>query len=166
MRIEDLMTHGVHTCFVSDTLEQVAHEMWDCDTGCLVVIDDYRRPIGMITDRDVAMAAYTQGVPLRSLRASIAMSNDVITCDPGTTVHEIELKMQNAQIRRVPVIDSAGILIGIVTLADLAHSAQLSPTPLNELPGVATTLAKITRRGKWRIDADVAREGSTQSRTA
>jgi len=154
MRIEDLMTHGVHTCFASDTLEQVAHEMWDCDTGCLVVIDDYRRPIGMITDRDVAMAAYTQGVPLRSLRASTAMSTEVVSCYPGTTVRELEVKMQNAQVRRVPVINTAGILVGIVTLADLAHSAELSPTPMKELPGLATTLAKITRRGKWRVDAD------------
>jgi CBS domain-containing protein len=156
MRIEDLMTHAVHTCFAHDTLEQVAHEMWDCDTGCLVVIDDYRRPIGMITDRDIAMAAYTQGAPLRGLQASIAMSTDLVTCYPGTTVRELERKMQEAQVRRVPVIDRAGILIGIVTLADLAHSAQLSTTPMNELPAVALTLAKITRRGKWRIGADVA----------
>lgn len=165
MRIEDLMTHSVHTCFASDTLEQVAHEMWDCDTGCLVVIDDYRRPIGMITDRDIAMAAYTQGVPLRSLRAGIAMSNEVITCYPGTTVHELEIRMQNAQIRRVPVIDNAGLLVGIVTLADLAHSAQLNSTQTNELASVATTLAKITCRGKWRVDADVAREAARLGRT-
>ncbi|HEY3255833.1 MAG TPA: CBS domain-containing protein [Polyangiaceae bacterium] len=156
MRIEDLMTHTVHTCFAHDTLEQVAHEMWDCDTGCLIVIDDYRRPIGVITDRDIAMAAYTQGVPLRKLQASAAMSTEVITCYPGTTVRELEVKMQEAQIRRVPVIDTAGILIGIVTLADLAHAAELSRQPLSEQPAVATTLAKITRRGKWRISDDVA----------
>jgi len=157
MRIEDLMSHAVHTCFAHDTLEQVAHEMWDCDTGCLVVIDDYRRPIGVVTDRDVAMAAYTQGVPLRGLRADTAMSTEVITCYPGSTVREVELKMQEAQIRRVPVIDTAGILVGIVTLADLAHAAQLSRTPMKDLPDVAVTLAKITRRGKWRVDPEDGR---------
>jgi len=144
MRIEDLMTHPVHTCFADETLEQAAHEMWDCDTGCLVVIDSYRRPIGMITDRDIAMAAYTQGALLRDLRVGRAMSTDVLTCYPGTTEHELEVKMQEAQVRRVPVIDTAGILVGIVTIADLAHAAQLSKTPLNELPAVALTLAKIT----------------------
>lgn len=156
MRIEDLMTHTVHTCFPDDTLEQVAHEMWDCDTGCLVVIDNYRRPIGIITDRDVAMAAYTQGAPLRNLRASTAMSRDVISCYPGTTVRELEATMQNAQIRRVPVIDTTGILVGIVTLADLADSARLSSTPMNELPAVALTLNKITRRRGAPIDKDAA----------
>jgi len=158
MRIEDLMTHCVHTCFPDDTLEQVAHEMWDCDTGCLVVIDSYRRPIGIITDRDVAMAAYTQGAPLRSLRASTAMSSELVTCYPGTTVRELETKMQEAQIRRVPVIDSAGILVGIVTLADLADSARLSSTPMSELPAVALTLAKITRRRCKPSDTDTARD--------
>ena len=157
MRIEDLMTHAVHTCFADDTLEQVAHEMWEGDTGCLVVIDNYRRPIGVITDRDLAMAAYTQGVPLRNLRADRAMSSDVITCYPGTTVREVEAQMQEAQVRRVPVIDTAGILVGIVTIGDLARSAQLSRTPLNDLPSVAITLANITRRGKWRIPGGVAR---------
>ena len=166
MRIEDLMTHTVNTCFAHDTLEQVAHEMWDCDTGCLVVIDAYRRPIGVITDRDLAMAAYTQGVPLRSLRAATAMSTEVVTCYPGTTVRELELKMQEAQVRRVPVVDTAGILVGIVTLADLAHSAQLSSTPMSELPGVAITLGKITRRGKWRIDADLDQEALGAARSS
>src|SRR6187551_710306 len=99
MRVEDLMTHTVHTCFPEDTLEQVAHEMWDCDVGCLVVIDNYRRPIGIITDRDIAMAAYTQGAPLRSLRASMAMSSEVVICYPGTTVRELETQLQKAQIR-------------------------------------------------------------------
>ncbi len=132
--------------------------MWDCDTGCLVVIDDYRRPIGMVTDRDIAMAAYTQGAPLRSLRARTAMSTELVTCYPGTPVRELESKMQAAQIRRVPVVDTAGILIGIVTLADLARAAQLSPMAMNELPGVATTLAKITRPRSWPVAADTARD--------
>jgi CBS-domain-containing membrane protein len=159
MRIEDLMTHPVHTCFADESLEQVARLMWDCDTGCLVVIDSYRRPIGMITDRDIAMAAYTRGQPLRSLRAGTAMSTDVLTCYPGTTVRELETKLQSAQIRRIPVIDSSGILVGIVTLADLAHAAQLSSTPLNDLPGVALTLAKITRPRGWRTTMDNVRDG-------
>jgi CBS-domain-containing membrane protein len=158
MRIEDLMTHAVHTCFARDTLEQVAHAMWDCDTGCLVVIDDYRRPIGIVTDRDVAMTAYRQAAPLRSLHASDAMSTDLVTCYPGTTVRELEHQMQVAQLRRVPVIDTAGILVGIVTLSDLAQSAQLSSTPMNELPGVATTLAIVTRRRDSRLTPDAARE--------
>ncbi|MET0792889.1 MAG: CBS domain-containing protein [Polyangiaceae bacterium] len=146
MRIEDLMTHTVHTCFEDDTLEQAAHAMWDWDIGCLVVIDSRRCPVGMITDRDIAMAAYTQGVPLRNARVRSAMASNVVTCYPGTKLCEVEAKMQEAQIRRIPVIDPCGILIGIVTLADIAHFAQLSRIPLSESPGVTNTLGNITRR--------------------
>jgi CBS domain-containing protein len=161
MRIEDLMTLNVHTCFVDDTLEQAAHSMWEWDVGCLVVIDAHRRPIGMITDRDLAMAAYTQGVPLRNARVSSAMATEVISCYPGTSVHELEVKLQEAQIRRVPVVDSAGILIGIVTLADVAHSAQMSRSPISELPAVATTLAGITQRRSLRAFERAAKAMAT-----
>jgi CBS domain-containing protein len=146
MRIEDLMTRNVHTCFEDDTLEQAAHAMWDWDVGCLVVINSYRRPIGMITDRDLAMAAYTQGVALRDARVGSAMATQLVSCYPGTSLRELEIKMQQAQIRRVPVVDSTGVLIGIATLGDIAHSAQASRTPMSEVPGVASTLAGITER--------------------
>ena len=146
MRIEDLMTRNVQTCLANDTLEHVAHTMWSRDLGCLVVIDAQRHPIGMITDRDLAMAAYTQGVPLRNALVRSAMANKVLTCYPGTTIREVEITMQEAQIRRMPVVDNTGTVIGIVTLADIAHTAQMSRAPMNEYSGVAITLAKITQR--------------------
>jgi CBS domain-containing protein len=52
--------------------------------------------------------------------------------------------MQTAQIRRVPVVDAAGKLAGIVTLGDIARSAQSSPLRITESPGLAKTLASIT----------------------
>lgn len=146
MRIEDLMSRPVHTCFADDTLAAVVHEMIACDTGCLVVIDAQRRPVGIITDRDIATAAYRQGEPLQNLRANLAMSTELITAFPGTTVEELEAQMQAAQVRRVPVVDTTGMLVGIVSLSDLAQSAELSPVPMSDLPGVALTLAKIARR--------------------
>ena len=146
MRIEDLMTRNVHTCTADDTLEQAACLMWDWDIGCLVVVDAQRRPIGMLTDRDIAMAAYTQGVLLRDALVGRAMATQIVTCHPAITVHELQVKMNEAQVRRVPVVNSAGILMGIITLGDIAHSALMSRAPVSELPAVATTLAGITQR--------------------
>ena len=57
MRAEQIMTRNVFTCSAVDTLEQAAHEMWEADVGCLVVTDALIRPIGVISDRDIAMAA-------------------------------------------------------------------------------------------------------------
>lgn len=146
MKADDLMTRNVRTCSPTDSLEQAARTMWDSDVGCLVVTDEEQRPIGVITDRDITMAALMQGVPLRDARVASAMSKRVLTCTPSTTVSDLEALMRSAQIRRVPVVDSRGKVVGIVALGDLARSAQSGPRHLAEIPGLAKTLAGITRR--------------------
>jgi CBS domain-containing protein len=143
MKIEQLMTRAVRTCRQDDTLEQAAREMWEGDVGCLPVVDDEGRALGMITDRDICMAAYTQGVPLRESHVSSAMSRKLVCCSPQTSIAEVEALMQRSQIRRVPVVD-LGALVGIVTLGDIARHAQSSPLHVSSTPGVAKTLAAVT----------------------
>jgi CBS domain-containing protein len=146
MKAEELMTQDVCTCSADDSLERAAHIMWTSDVGCLVVTNGEQEPIGMITDRDIAMAAYTQGALLRDARVGSAMSRGVVSCSLGTSLSELEAKMRTAQIRRIPVLDSSGKLAGIVALADIARSAQSSPLKMSEIPGLAKTLAGITER--------------------
>jgi CBS domain-containing protein len=148
MKTEDLMTRNVATCRPDDSLEQAAQLMWECDVGCVVVVDGQQKPVGMITDRDLAMAAYTQGALLRDIRVETVMATNVWACSVNTSLKEIEDKMRTAQVRRLPVVDSHGVLVGIVTLGDIARSAHSSPLRLTELPGLATTLASITER-RW-----------------
>jgi CBS domain-containing protein len=148
MKAEQLMTRRVCTCLQTDSLEQAARIMWDSDVGCLVVNDGQHRPIGMITDRDIAMAALTQGVALRNASVASAMSKQVLTCSPSTSVSDVEALMRSAQIRRVPVVGSEGKLVGIVALGDLARSTQSGPRHVTEIPGLAKTLAGITQR-RW-----------------
>jgi CBS domain-containing protein len=142
------MTKNVFTCLAHQTLEQAARTMWEADIGCLVVIDDDRRPIGMITDRDIAMAAYTQGVALRDALISSAMSQKVVTARPDARLGELEALMQAEQVRRVPVVEPNGTLIGIVTLGDLARTAQAGALGIPAIPGVAKTLSSVTERRK------------------
>lgn len=144
MKIQRVMTRNVRTCRADDTLETAARAMWDTDLGCLPVVDEASRPIGVITDRDVCMAAYTRGAALRDLRVSTAMSDRVITCSPRSSVAEVEALMRSAQVRRVPVVDFAGNLVGIVSLADVARYTQSSPLRAAAAPGLAKTLASIT----------------------
>ncbi|MEO7035796.1 MAG: CBS domain-containing protein [Polyangiaceae bacterium] len=148
MKTEALMTRSVATCSADDTLEHAAHLMWDRDVGCVVVTDSKRKPIGMITDRDLAMAAYTQGVCLRAIRVESAMARNLWTCSVNTRLKDVELKMQTAQVRRLPVVGFDGELVGIVTLGDIARSAEATPLHIQELPGLARTLASITER-RW-----------------
>lgn len=145
MKARELMSHNVCTCSPETSLHDAAHIMWNCDVGCLVVTDEDRRPIGMITDRDITMAAYTQGVPLRDAQVKSAMSRNVVACAADATLSEVQTLMNRSQVRRVPVVDALGRMIGIVALADLARTAQ-NPLHITETPALAKTLAGITER--------------------
>ncbi len=146
MKANQLMTRDVLKCARGDSLEQAAGTMWEADTGCLVVTDSENRPVGMITDRDIAMAAYTQGIRLSEAAVESAMAHDVKTCRADSSIGDAEELMRSAQIRRLPVVDSAGSVLGILTLGDIARSSQSSPLRAGEIPGVAKTLAMVTQR--------------------
>jgi len=147
MKTQDLMTRKVLTCSEDDSLEQAAQIMWESDVGCLVVVDTELSPLGMITDRDIAMGAYTQGLSLRNIKVGVVMSRELIGCVPNTPLDDVESLMQRAQIRRLPVVDEDGKLAGIVTLGDIARGTR-APARAMEIPGLAKTLAEICQR-RW-----------------
>jgi len=124
MYISQVMKVDVEVCGVDDNLAAVASRMWDADIGCLPVLDGLGRVVGMVTDRDVCMAALTQGQPLHAIPVSVAMAKRVLSCSPGATLSEAEEIMRSGQVRRLPVIDSVGCLAGIVSLNDLARLAE------------------------------------------
>jgi len=155
MRVDQVMTRNVKTCHPDDTLEQAAAIMWDYDCGALPVVSangEEPRVVGMLTDRDVCMAAYTQGALLRDMRVENIMAKKICACSVNNSLKEIEDKMRTAQVRRLPVVGFDGELVGIVTLGDIARSAHSSPLRLTELPGLASTLASITER-RWTTGA-------------
>lgn len=122
--IRDFMTREVHSCRIDDTLDAAAGKMWDFDIGCLPIVDDDDHPIGIVTDRDVCMAAYTQGRPLREIVVGSAMAKELFTCAPDDPVSRAEALMQRHQIRRLPVVEE-GRLAGILSMNDLARAAQV-----------------------------------------
>jgi CBS-domain-containing membrane protein len=124
MKISQIMKTDVESCGVDDNLAVVASRMWDCDIGCLPVLGAGGQVVGMVTDRDVCMAAFTRGKRLQDIPVSIAMANEVLSCSPDATLIEAEEVMRSGQVRRLPVIDSQGCLVGIVSLNDLALLAQ------------------------------------------
>ena len=78
----------------------------------------------MVTDRDICMAALTRGQPLREIPISVGMAKEVLSCPPDATLIEAEEIMRSGQVRRLPVIDSDGCLVGIVSLNDFARLAE------------------------------------------
>ena len=145
MRIEQMMTRAVRSCRPDDTLNDAAHIMWEADVGCVPVVDPDNCVVGMITDRDVAMAAYTQGRALDESSVESAMAREVHTCLPGEDVARAAERMQKFQVRRLPVVDVAGTLVGLVSMNDIALAAAKKGTRKSEvrLEAVALTLARI-----------------------
>jgi|SRR6516164_9072844 len=145
MRVEQLMTKNVRACYADDKLADAANAMWDGDIGCLPVVDCEGRVISVITDRDIAMCAHFSGRPLRHLEVSEAMSKRLVTVHGADDVGFLDDAMRRAQVHRVPVVDEAGLLKGIVTLNDLAHHRHGRAVGLGVSPDeVATTLAIIS----------------------
>ena len=130
MRVEQLMTKQVKSCSADDTLDRAAQLMWDNDCGCLPVCagDGVNRAVGVITDRDVCMSALFQGRPLRELRVADAMARQLQACRPRDSLSDVETTMRQARIRRLPVVDEQGAVIGMIALADLAREAARQST--------------------------------------
>ena len=80
MKVQDAMTRNVTACHENDSLNYAAQLMWECDCGAIPVLDGNDVVCGMITDRDVAMAAYTQGLALQEIPVRTAMSTVVHSC--------------------------------------------------------------------------------------
>jgi CBS-domain-containing membrane protein len=148
MLIEHLMNRFVHACDLNDSANHAAQLMWEHDCGCVPVLDPDRRVVGIVTDRDIAMAAYTQGKRLAEIPVVEIMSRDVHSCSEGDTILVAEGLMRMHQVRRLPVLDSDGYLTGMITLNDLASEAERIRDvrkPRIRLDEVAETLAKIGR---------------------
>jgi len=124
MNVGQLMTQNVRACQAEDTMDTAAQLMWENDCGCVPVVDAKRRVVGMLTDRDICMAAYTQGGVLRALRVSSAMSKQVHACTPEDALSVAEELMRAKQIHRLPVVDADGHLVGIISLNDIAREAE------------------------------------------
>ena len=126
MKVEQLMTRTVRTCHPGDTLNVPAQIMWEHDCGCVPVVMDEEggaRVVGMLTDRDICMAAYTQGRPLEAIAVSSAMSQRVCSCRPTDALRVALNVLRANQLHRLPVVNADDHLIGVLSLADVAREA-------------------------------------------
>jgi len=140
MQIAKLMHADVITCRDDDRLDRAAQLMWEHDLGCLPVVDQTGTVIGVVTDRDACMAAYTRGDRLIDIPVGVAMASPAVTCQAGDDIHRVEEIMRERQIRRMPVVDEGGRPLAMISLNDLARASARGSVPATE---VASTLAAI-----------------------
>ena len=126
MNVSELMSTAAKACSTNDTLQRAAQIMWENDCGIVPVVDGDARVVGMITDRDICMAAYTRGQPLWQIPVSNAMAKRVHGVRESDPLDVVEALMRRVRVRRVPVLDGDGRLKGILSMNDLARHARPS----------------------------------------
>lgn len=126
MKIADVMTSDVSVCLPHEPLQRAAQIMWDEDRGCVPVIDGCARLLGMVTDRDVCMSMLTNGGRMDT-PVEHAMSRPVWSCRDDDELRSVHAVMRAHQVRRLPVTDAAGRVVGLVSLSDIARAARGEP---------------------------------------
>jgi CBS domain-containing protein len=121
----DVMTTNLRTCSAFSSVLEASLLFKDVDCGVVPVVDG-GRPIGILTDRDVALAvANNPDVGNRSV--SDFMSKEIVSVAPGASLQEVAAMLAQHEIHRLLVVDSDGQLMGIIAWADLAtHVSEKS----------------------------------------
>ncbi len=123
--VRQIMTAHPKCCAPQDTIAAVARQMAAGNFGAVPVADPQTHRLqGIITDRDITCRITAEGGDPSRLLARDAMTRGVATIGPDATIHECLHLMEQRQVRRVPIVDDRGTVIGIVAQADLARATS------------------------------------------
>ena len=125
MKVEDIMSAAPLTCEVSTNLAEVAHLMWEGDCGIIPITGDGNKVIGLVTDRDICMAAATRNRAPSQMCAGDVRQGDVVSCHVGDRVQTALRLMKEHRIRRLPVVTQDGTLRGVIV--DERHHPRGGP---------------------------------------
>lgn len=141
MRVKDVMSSPVHTCQPDTDLGTVAAMMWEYDCGFIPVVGASGTVAGLVTDRDICIATATRRLAPGHISAAQAMSETVHACFPDDSIGLALTSMKDYKVRRLPVIDSAGMIKGVVSMNDIVRAAGANRSlPVKD---VMATLAGI-----------------------
>ncbi|MEO7391600.1 MAG: CBS domain-containing protein [Ramlibacter sp.] len=135
--VSDVMTRGVRSMAPTDTVILAAQAMAELNVGVIPVCDGDKL-VGMVTDRDIVVRGVAQSCDMATTTLADVMSTDVRSTTEDQDVDTVLGEMADAQIRRLPVVDSQRRLVGIVTLGDIADKDP------DDSADVAASLADIS----------------------
>lgn len=121
--VRDLMTSNPRTVSSDSTVVEAARIMRDEDTGIVPIVDGDRL-VGTITDRDITIRVIAEEKDAKSTGVREVASTDLVTIDPQQDLDEALRLMAQHQVRRLPVVEEGGRLVGIVSQADVARQAD------------------------------------------
>ncbi|MGI8836547.1 MAG: CBS domain-containing protein [Pyrinomonadaceae bacterium] len=126
MQVKDIMTPDPACATPDTTLQRVAELMVQNDCGEIPIVGNMASmvPVGVITDRDITCRTVAKGLNPLVMRVMDCMSQPALTVVPDMTIEACCSVMEDAQIRRVVVVDASGACVGIVAQADIARHAS------------------------------------------
>jgi CBS domain-containing protein len=147
MKVKDVMTRDVRICGLNDDVSTAARTMWMRNCGALPVVAKDGSVVGIVTDRDLCIAAGSKNREPSRISVSEVMTRALYSCRPEADIREALKIMREKKVRRLPVIDGKGKLCGILSLNDVALKAREVAKP-SELSAedVESTLDAICRR--------------------
>lgn len=126
MNIGEICTPITVFAYKSMSVSEAARLMLEQHVGCLVVVDETdqgRYVVGVLTDRDITVAVVAREFNAQTTRVAEVMSTKLVSCRPGDSIADVLALMMREGVRRIPVTDAQGGLVGIVTLDDLIDIA-------------------------------------------
>jgi CBS domain-containing protein len=121
MKAGELCTRNVVTAQLDETVVEVAQRMSQYDVGAVVVVDETggsARPIGVLTDRDLVTRALVRGAPTAVVVRDV-LDRELVTAAEDDDVDAVLAKLRRRAVRRIPIVDRQGALLGILTLDDI-----------------------------------------------
>jgi len=124
MKVKEIMTPNAKAIWLTESLADAAQLMWENDCGVLPIIKDGRKVIGMITDRDICMAAAMRDKNPSNVSVEEVMTGLVYSLNPEDEIDQALEAMQEHKIRRLPVVNAEGELEGILSMNDVVLNAK------------------------------------------
>lgn len=140
MLCQELMTHDPKCCTPADSAMRAAKLMKIEDVGVIPVCGGGRssgRLVGIITDRDLCLEIVAQGRDPASTRLESCMTRNPVTCRADEDLDTALQRMEANQIRRIPVVDGDGVLVGIISQADIATRTNSEERTAELVEGVS-----------------------------
>lgn len=162
MKIKEIMTKNAKACTPTSNLAEAAGLMWENDCGILPVVAHGGKVVGLITDRDVCMAAALKHRHLENIAVEEVSSGKVMSCHPDDDVRTALKTMQENKVRRLPVVADDGTLKGILSMNDIVVNAK----EVTDKKDVNVSYADVVQTYKAICAHAAARQQATQPQAA
>jgi CBS domain-containing protein len=126
MKVQDIMTGEPRSLTPDSTAREAAQLMKEINAGVIPVVESSssKKLVGVVTDRDIAIRLVAEGKNADCRISEVMSAGSLATCAPSDDVDRVMETMSREQVRRIPIVDERGALVGIVAQADIVRKAD------------------------------------------